>query len=90
MNNSQRMLKKYHILGMAVMEADSDGVVFEGTYGDCESVDQTFIIGSLSKSFTLLAVMQLAEEGRINIDAPISDYIDCKEWFVDGADYERV
>ncbi len=83
-------VEKYHIPGMAVVEVDSEGVIFEGTYGDCESVDQTFIIGSLSKSFTALAVMQLSEEGKVNIDAPISDYIDCKAWFVDGTDYERI
>ncbi|MCR5226501.1 MAG: beta-lactamase family protein [Eubacterium sp.] len=83
-------VEKYHIPGMDVMEVDSDGVVFEGTYGDCGSVDQTFIIGSLSKSFTALAVMQLSEEGKINIDAPISDYIDCKDWFADRTDYERI
>lgn len=37
-----------------------------------------FIIGSLSKSFTALAVMQLVEEGKIELEAPVQRYI---PWF---------
>src|SRR5215216_3548174 len=37
-----------------------------------------FIIGSLSKSFTALAVMQLVEEGKVELDAPVQRYI---PWF---------
>jgi len=37
-----------------------------------------FIIGSLSKSFTALAVMQLVEEGKIELDVPVQRYI---PWF---------
>jgi CubicO group peptidase (beta-lactamase class C family) len=34
-----------------------------------------FKIGSLSKSFTALAVMQLAEAGQIQLDAPVQRYL---------------
>ena len=34
-----------------------------------------FVIGSLSKSFTALAVMQLVEEGRVDLDAPVRRYL---------------
>jgi CubicO group peptidase (beta-lactamase class C family) len=37
-----------------------------------------FWIGSLSKSFTALAVMQLAEAGKIELDAPVQRYL---PWF---------
>jgi CubicO group peptidase (beta-lactamase class C family) len=37
-----------------------------------------FILGSLSKSFTALAVMQLVEKGQINLDAKVREYI---PWF---------
>jgi len=37
-----------------------------------------FILGSMSKSFTALAVMQLAEQGRIDLDAPVQRYL---PWF---------
>lgn len=37
-----------------------------------------FAIGSITKSFTALAVMQLAEAGRIALDAPVQEYL---PWF---------
>ena len=38
--------------------------------------DTPFVIGSISKSFTALAVMQLVEAGEIDLDAEISRYVD--------------
>jgi CubicO group peptidase (beta-lactamase class C family) len=40
-----------------------------------------FFIGSLSKSFTALAMMQLAEKGKIVIDSPVQTYL---PWFEVG------
>lgn len=40
-----------------------------------------FLIGSVSKSFTALAVMQLVEAGKVALDAPVSRYLDV---FADG------
>src|SRR5262245_17215858 len=37
-----------------------------------------FIIGSLSKSFTALAIMQLVEAGKVELDAPVQRYL---PWF---------
>ena len=37
-----------------------------------------FYIGSLTKSFTALAVMQLVEAGKIDLDAPVQTYL---PWF---------
>ncbi len=51
-----------------------------GTAGkDRKVTPQTpFFIGSLSKSFTALAIMQLAEKGMMNIDASVQTYL---PWF---------
>ncbi len=38
--------------------------------------DTPFLTGSISKSFTALAVMQLVEAGRVDLDAPVSRYLD--------------
>jgi len=43
-----------------------------------------FRIGSVTKSFTALAVMQLVEEGKIDLDAPVQTYL---PWFT-AADEE--
>ena len=37
--------------------------------------DTPFLTGSISKSFTALAVMQLVEAGKVNLDARLSDYL---------------
>ncbi len=37
-----------------------------------------FVIGSISKGFTALAVLQLAEAGRLDLDAPVQTYL---PWF---------
>lgn len=44
-----------------------------------------FIIGSVSKSFTALAVMQLVEEGRLELDRPVKDYL---PWFTMAGNYD--
>ena len=38
----------------------------------------SFLLGSMSKAFTALAVMQLVEQGRVDLDAPVQRYL---PWF---------
>jgi CubicO group peptidase (beta-lactamase class C family) len=42
------------------------------------TAETPFILGSVSKSFTALAIMQLVETGQINLDAKVRQYI---PWF---------
>ncbi len=80
-------VEAYQIPSMAVIVVDKDQVVFQETYGEDVSPDSPFIIGSMSKSFTALAIMQLVEKGKIDLNAPISTYIDVSKWFLkDGQD----
>jgi D-alanyl-D-alanine carboxypeptidase len=67
-------------LGVAVVRG-SDTVVLRG-YGvaDVENAvpvtdRSVFRIGSLTKQFTAAAVLKQVEEGRIRLDAPISEYL---------------
>ncbi|NTU65595.1 MAG: beta-lactamase family protein [Chloroflexi bacterium] len=46
--------------------------------GDAPTPQTPFFIGSLTKSFTALAVMQLVEAGKIELDAPVQRYL---PWF---------
>ncbi|MCP4302695.1 MAG: beta-lactamase family protein, partial [Gammaproteobacteria bacterium] len=39
------------------------------------SRDTVFRIGSISKSYTALAVLQLVEQGKVNLDAKVSNYL---------------
>ena len=38
--------------------------------------DTPFLLGSISKSFTAMAVMQLVEAGKVDLDTGISHYLD--------------
>jgi CubicO group peptidase (beta-lactamase class C family) len=46
--------------------------------GEAPTPQTPFFIGSLTKSFTALAVMQLVEAGKIELDAPVQRYL---PWF---------
>ena len=83
-------VSKYHVPAMAVVEVSSDEILFSGCYGDCTGPDQDFIIGSLSKSFTAVAINQLVENGQVNLDSSITEYIDCGKYFKEGTDYARI
>lgn len=54
------------------------GYGIAGPAGRKATPETPFMIGSLSKSFTALAIMQLAEAGRVDLDAPVRRYI---PWF---------
>lgn len=58
-----------------ITSAGARGVVRLG--GDTAvTPDTPFVIGSISKSFTALAVMQLAEAGKVDLDTELSHYLD--------------
>jgi CubicO group peptidase (beta-lactamase class C family) len=71
--------------GIAVATTDRErclGVVVDGLAsvesGAPLTPDHRFQIGSISKGFTALAVLQQVEEGRIELDAPVTTYL---PWF---------
>ena len=70
-----KVTSAYHIPGMAFVLTDSEETFFSKTCGQCENIDQVFIIGSGSKSYTALGIMQLVEKGLINLDDDISTYL---------------
>ena len=65
----------YHIPGMAFFITDPEKTLFSRTYGQCNSMEQQFFIGSMSKSYTALSIMQLVEKGLIDLDKDISSYL---------------
>ncbi|CAG7637942.1 Protein flp [Paenibacillus solanacearum] len=76
----QAKMQQNHIPGLAVAMVRQDGTVLSKGYGSTAdgqpvTTHTPFAVASLSKSFTALAVMQLAEAGRVNLDAPIAAYL---------------
>ena len=73
-----------HIPGVALGLVHNDQIMHLRGFGSADQsgravTPQTpFILASVSKSFTALAVMQLVEAGKIELDAPVQRYL---PWF---------
>lgn len=65
---------KTHEPGIAVAVVTNQGIAYLRTFGTCENASDAFYIGSLSKSMCAVAIMQLVEQGRIDLDAPACSY----------------
>lgn len=61
-----------HIIGRIIRDGD---VVYEGVYG-AASADRIYRIASMTKAVTSVAVMQLYERGRLDLDAPLTTYME--------------
>ncbi len=80
--------------GMTLVLADRDGVQRVVTYGftDVETrarvkPDELFEIGSISKSFVALCLLQLRDEGKLDLQKPILDYL---PWFRIESSYDPI
>ncbi|KAB7743301.1 serine hydrolase [Nostocoides sp. F2B08] len=62
---------------VAVVSDGRVGATGVGGTGDgrTTTADTPFVIGSATKSFTALAVMQLVDAGRVDLDAPVRRYV---------------
>jgi CubicO group peptidase (beta-lactamase class C family) len=76
--------RRLNVPGISLVIVDGDQLVHARGFGRARPgglapTPQTpFLIGSLTKSFTALAVMQLCEAGKIDLDAPVQCYL---PWF---------
>lgn len=75
--------RNFSLPGLAVAIVQGSEVIYSSGFGAAAPgrpvTPQTpFILGSLSKSFTALAVMQLVEQGKVKLDASVQTYI---PWF---------
>ncbi|MFN7253496.1 MAG: serine hydrolase domain-containing protein [Anaerobacillus sp.] len=91
---TEKMLSKYKIPGAAISVLEDGQVTWIGTFGyadldDNRKVDQNtvFQVASISKSVTALAVMKLVEDGLINLDDPIENYI--TSWQLPESEYDQ-
>lgn len=76
----RRHVAEIRIPGLAYAVVRGTEVIGQGTWGvDGDGVRVTpqtpFVVGSVSKSFTALAVRQLVEAGRVELDAPVRRYV---------------
>src|SRR6185312_3116217 len=73
-----------HIPGLALGIVQGKNILHLHGFGSADSTGRPvtpttpFIMGSISKSFTALATMQLVEQGRLALDTPVNHYL---PWF---------
>jgi len=90
----EQKMKVANVPGMAVAVTDREKLIRVSTYGFADVSAQTrvtpemlFEIGSIGKSFTSIALLQLREEGRLDLHAPVTRYL---PWFEVQSEYEPI
>lgn len=80
--------------GYSIAVTSGDSLIYSNSYGFSDLKlkekinDQTlFQIGSITKSFTAIALMQLYDQGKFDPSKPISEYLD---WFDIEYDQEQI
>lgn len=69
------------IKGLALSIVKGDQIIYMQGYGianaqgDPATPQTPWPMGSVTKSFTALAIRQLADAGKVNLDAPLQDYL---------------
>ncbi len=76
------VVKKKDIVGISYAVIDKQGIVHANALGYRHksekapaTIHSAFAAGSISKSFTAVGIMQLIEQGKVDLDAPVSRYI---------------
>jgi CubicO group peptidase (beta-lactamase class C family) len=76
------LMKKKHIIGSSIAIVDHGQIVYAKGYGFSDrrkkihsAENKIFSIGSITKTFTALAVMKLHDEGKIDLDKSASFYL---------------
>ncbi len=91
---TEQLMNESHTVGAAVSISKNHRTLYSGGFGvrDREnqrpvSPETIFGIASVSKSFTALAISQLADEGRLSVDDPVVDHL--PEFSLRGVDDMR-
>lgn len=77
-----KMMKESKIPGLSVAVVDREGIIWTAGFGytdyDCKTQvtpETIFSIQSMSKTFTATAVMIAVQDGLVNLDTPITEYL---------------
>ena len=90
----ENRMAEVNMPGLALAVTDRENLLRVSTFGYADLSAGTpvhaglmFEIGSIGKSFTNVALMQLHDEGRLDLHAPVSSYL---PWFEVQSDYEPI
>jgi len=78
----RKLMRRHHLPSVAVALIDDQNTVWQQMYGWANlekkipaKSDTVYKLWSVSKIFTAIETMRLVEEGLVDLDAPITDYI---------------
>jgi len=78
----EREMREHGVPGVSIALVDDQRLVWAQGFGYADVANEipaapetVYRIGSVSKLFTVTAAMQLAEQGRLDIDAPVRAYL---------------
>ncbi|HWR72054.1 MAG TPA: serine hydrolase domain-containing protein, partial [Nitrospirota bacterium] len=78
----KKEMKKFDVTGLSIALVDDQRVVWAEGFGYADKANKVpatpetvYRVGSISKLFTVTAAMQLAEQGRFDIDKPLQTYL---------------
>ena len=79
---TNKLINNDNVPGVVVALVDDQEVVWQEAFGYANLEEEIFAsddtvhrIASITKTFTTLAIMKLYEEGIVDLDAPITDYL---------------
>ena len=79
---------KANLPAVSIGIVQGDKLVYKKSYSEDKNISSTslYFIGSLTKSFTAVAIMHLVEQGKIGLDDPVTKYL---PWFkVKNSEYK--
>ena len=78
----QYEMKKHDVTGLSIALVDDQQIVWAQGFGYADKArniaatpETVYRVGSISKLFTATAVMQLAEQGKLDINQPLKTYL---------------
>lgn len=80
-----QLVIKYKIPNVSIAITDKERVIYSLTTLNT-GIDTLFLIGSNTKSFTALAILQLVDSGLVNLDKPVSFYLPDFSFLNESAD----
>ncbi|HEY3579364.1 MAG TPA: serine hydrolase domain-containing protein, partial [Pyrinomonadaceae bacterium] len=93
-NYIARHMREVGAPGMTLALANRDGLIRVSTYGFADTKENArvvpetmFEIGSISKSFVALALLQLRDEGKLDLNKPVVEYL---PWLKISSKFEPV
>jgi len=85
-----KLMKNFKVPGFSISIVDKNGILYREGFGyrDLEKVlpatpNTLYGLGSTTKSFVALSIMQLVEAGKISLDDLVSNYVPLKIGFKD-------